>query len=237
MLPRMLYLWVTLATTSLVAPQSPPPKFGALAAAPGSVTLPAEVRGEVGAFVVIQAQTDGKAVRFVPLDAGLSVFPSELLNNRKVTVVVAAKPGKYRILAYSAAGDEPGEPAFTTVIIGNPQPEPPPVPPGPGPGPNPQPGGAYYFLLIRADGPASPAFTQIVSDPAWNKLRMKGHSIKDKTVTEAAAAGVKLPNGTTLPVVVTLQLSADGTTSKIVRPAIPLPDTAAGIEALTNDLP
>jgi hypothetical protein len=126
---RMLHLVMALATFSVVAPQQPPLKYAG-AAAPGSVTLPAEVKGDVGAFVVIVAQTDGKAVRFVPLDGGLSVFPSELLNNRKVTVVVASKPGRYRILAYSAAGDEPGEPAFTTVIIGNPGPE-----PGPTPGP------------------------------------------------------------------------------------------------------
>ena len=210
----------------------PPAK---LRAASPALTVPAEVRMEVGGFAVVTADTLGKSVKFVPLDTGLQRFPPEFISNPKAAILMA--PGvpagkKIRVLVYSAVGDEPTEPAICTILIGPPVVVPPVDPP-------PQTGGAYYFLLIRPDGPASPEFTRIVSDPAWNKLRMKGHSIKDKTVTEAASpsVNVKLPSGTMLPVVVTLQIAADGMSSTIVRPAIPLPTTAAGVEALLNDLP
>lgn len=97
--------------------------------------VPAEVRGEVAAFVTIVAETDGKTVKFVPLDAGLSVFPAGLLANSKATVVTSARPGSYRLLSYTAKGDVPSEPQTTLVIIGaQPGPTPPPpVPPVPVP--------------------------------------------------------------------------------------------------------
>ena len=136
MIDRVFYLVISTAFLAVAADPQPPPKqsppFALLRAAgsPGAVTLPAEVRGEVGAFVVIEAKTEGKSVRFVALDPGLSVFPPELLATKKATVIVAARSGRYRILAYSAVGDEPSEPAFCTVIIGTPGPD-----PGPTPGP------------------------------------------------------------------------------------------------------
>ena len=98
--------------------------------------LPAEVRGEVGSFVTILADTSGKVVKFYPLDPGLSVFPPALLANTKATVVVAAQPGRYRVLAYTASGDTPSDPVLCTVVIGGapPAPVPPsPVPPSPVP--------------------------------------------------------------------------------------------------------
>jgi hypothetical protein len=98
--------------------------------------LPAEVRGEVGSFVTILAETSGKVVKFYPLDPGLSVFPPALLANTKATVVVSAQPGRYRVLAYTASGDTPSDPVLCTVVIGGapPAPVPPsPVPPSPVP--------------------------------------------------------------------------------------------------------
>lgn len=92
--------------------------------------LPPEVKGEPAAFVSIVAETPGKVVRFVPLDSGLSVFPAALLSNPKATVVVASKAGRYRVLAYTAVGEIPSEPAVTTVVIGGGGP-PDPLPPGP----------------------------------------------------------------------------------------------------------
>ena len=96
--------------------------------------LPAEVRGEVAAFVTVVAETTGKTVKFYPLDGGLSVFPAALLANPKATVVVAAKSGTYRLLAYTAAGDVPSDPQICRVVIGNGKPDdvkPPPPPPPP----------------------------------------------------------------------------------------------------------
>lgn len=98
--------------------------------------VPAEVRGEVAAFVTIVAETEGKSVKFVPLDSGLSVFPQGLLSNPKATVVASARAGSYRVLAYTARGDIPSDPQITTVVIGQapapPDPKPP-VPPPPAP--------------------------------------------------------------------------------------------------------
>jgi len=99
-----------------------------------SLTLPAEVKGDPGAFLSVPATTDGKVVRWVALDAGLNIFPVELLKDSKTAVVTAPK-GRYRLLAYTALGDVPSAPAICTVIIG----EAPPIPPGPGPGPDPGP--------------------------------------------------------------------------------------------------
>ena len=97
--------------------------------------LPAEVRGEVAAFVTVVAETTGKTVKFYPLDGGLSVFPAALLANPKATVVVAAKSGTYRLLAYTAAGDVPSDPQICRVVIGNGKPDDvkPPTPPPPQP--------------------------------------------------------------------------------------------------------
>ncbi len=97
--------------------------------------LPAEVKGEVAAFVTVLAETSGKQVKFYPIDAGLSVFPAALLANPKATVVVAAKAGTYRLLAYSAAGDIPSDPQICRVVIGGGKPDDvkPPLPPPPQP--------------------------------------------------------------------------------------------------------
>jgi hypothetical protein len=101
------------------------------------ILLPDTVKAQVGAFIPITAQTKGEIVRFVTLDPGLNVFPSNLLSDKKTTVVVATQNGKYRILAYTSINNIPTEPAFTTVIVGDvnptpPNPEPkPPTPPDP----------------------------------------------------------------------------------------------------------
>lgn len=103
------------------------------------IKLPAEINGTPGQFVTIQADTQGKVVRWVSLDAGLNMFPSELLRDSRYAVVTAAANGRYRLLAYTAAGDEPSAPAVITVVIsGGPNPPVPPIPPGPNP-PNPPP--------------------------------------------------------------------------------------------------
>ena len=96
--------------------------------------IPAEVTGEVAAFVTVIAETNNKQVKFYPIDSGLSVFPAALLANQKATVVVAAKAGTYRLLAYTAAGDIPSEPQICKVIIGGGKPDnlpPTPIPPAP----------------------------------------------------------------------------------------------------------
>jgi hypothetical protein len=99
---------------------------------PPDFELPAEIRGNVGAFISIKPKTKGKYIVYYPLDAGLQVFPSEMLSNKTQTVVAAQQAGRYRLLAYTAVGSIPSLPVVATVIVGD-------APPGPGPGPGPGP--------------------------------------------------------------------------------------------------
>ena len=71
--------------------------FLATQASAQSLTLPAEVKGDPGAFLSVPATTDGKAVRWVALDPGLNVFPVELLKS-SMTAVVSGPKGRYRLL-------------------------------------------------------------------------------------------------------------------------------------------
>jgi hypothetical protein len=111
---------------TLLFSQSPKPE----------ILLPDTVPAQAGVFVPITAVTAGETVKFVALDPGLSVFPSNLLSDKKTTVVVAIKEGRYRVLAYTSINNQPSNPAYTTVVVGDVGPIPPPVPP-PGPGPMP----------------------------------------------------------------------------------------------------
>ena len=121
--------------------------------------LPDTIPAQVGVFVPITAVTAGETVRFVALDPGLSVFPSNLLSDKKSTVVVAIKEGRYRILAYTSINNQPSNPAFTTLVVGdvgplppNPNPNPPgPMPPNPGPKP-PQPDDPFLNSLKSVYG-------------------------------------------------------------------------------------
>ena len=92
------------------------------------ITLTETIKTAPATFVAVTAQTKGLDVVFVTLDPGLSVFPSNLLVDKKTTVVVAPKEGRYRILAYTSIDNKPSQPAYTTIVVGNPPPDPDPVP-------------------------------------------------------------------------------------------------------------
>jgi hypothetical protein len=83
------------------------------------VTLPQEIHGQPGQFISIPSVTDCKSVQWVVLDAGLNLFPVELLRDTTTAVVSASSPGKFRVLAYAAKGDQASKPSITTVIIGD----------------------------------------------------------------------------------------------------------------------
>lgn len=116
-------------------------------AAPPSVKLPATLEVESGGWVVITAETDGKAVKFVPLDPGLKQFPPVLVTDPK-TFVATAPDGTYRVLAYSGNADGPSEPAVCTVKVGKPTPPKPPEPPTPPPGPAPIMADGLHVLIV-----------------------------------------------------------------------------------------
>jgi hypothetical protein len=81
-----------------------------------SLTLPAEIVGGVGEFVTVRPQTSAALVRFIALDAGLSVFPADLLSDKTATVVSSPTAGRYRLLAWLA--DPTTLPVITSVVIG-----------------------------------------------------------------------------------------------------------------------
>lgn len=92
---------------------------------------------------------------------------------------------------------------------------------------------SYYFMAIRPNGAASQDFAKLMALPAWAELRKAGHRVKDKTVSEAAAFGVTLPDGTTLPAIVTL--AEDAESSWVVRGPVAAPTTDEGIRKLPQD--
>lgn len=88
------------------------------------------------------------------------------------------------------------------------------------------PSGALYFLVVRADGPATASHTKLMSLPEWETLKAKGHTFKDKTFTEAVMLGAKFPIGTHLPCVVILRTTLERSEQIAVVPA---PTDGAGI--------
>lgn len=107
-----------------------------------SLELPDKISGRAGEFVVIRPlKIDGGSVQYFAIDPGLSVFPPDLLSDKTCLVVTGYRPGKYRILGYTAKGDKPSPPVVATVTIqGGDNPDPNPGPgPGPSPGPDPVP--------------------------------------------------------------------------------------------------
>lgn len=137
--------------------------------APGqTLKLPAEVKGLAGDFIQVPASTDGNEVRWVPLDAGLRLFPVNLLKDTK-TAVVTGRDGSYRLLAYTAKGDVPSEPAVCVVVIGGVTPPPPP-PPTPG---------TRTVLLVRETASATPELARAIialrAGAHAEYLKSKGH--------------------------------------------------------------
>ena len=103
-----------------------------------SVTLPAEVRGAPGSWIIIAPEkVDGGAVKW-RIDPGLQevrldlLLPPEMLVKLKGKVVTGL-PGRYKVEAWNAKGDVASDIATCWVTITGS------VPPGPGPGPLPPP--------------------------------------------------------------------------------------------------
>ncbi len=128
----------------LQSQQGPPPP-----------TAPSEVRGLVGDWIEVRAEAIG-GVRFQSADKGLKVFPSHLLREGKYTIVSALRPGRYRLMCWTAQGNEPSAATEIIVIVDPDQPEPgpgptPPVPPGPGPVVPDDPAIAEYWKMFQSD--------------------------------------------------------------------------------------
>ena len=110
-----------------------------LAAFGQSVTLPAEIKGAVGAWIIVApTKIDGGTPRW-RIDDGLQevrldlLLPPEMLKQLKGKVVTSNVPGKYRIECWNAKGDAASEIATCWVTIGTPGPTPPTPDPPPAP--------------------------------------------------------------------------------------------------------
>lgn len=123
----------------------------ARAAEPNAVPLklPAEVRAPPATIFEVRAQTTSKAVKWVALTPGLSLRP---IDGGRV-LLVSGPAGRYELLAYTALGDVPSDPARCVVVIGQ--------PPGPRPNPPepPQPPGDPLRAKLKAtfDSDSAPA--------------------------------------------------------------------------------
>lgn len=79
--------------------------------------LPSKITGQPATMIQIKCETKGEIVKFVSLDKGLELLPAELLIDKKSTVVVAKKPGTFKLLAYTAVENKLSDPVFADVII------------------------------------------------------------------------------------------------------------------------
>jgi hypothetical protein len=169
-IPLALLLALAPPSTPTVSPakavQKKPPAFPTtpLRREAPTVTMPVEIVAEVGVFVTISPVTTGKNVVFHAIDPGLSVFPPNLLSNPKVTVVVAQRAGRFRVLAYTAAGDVPSLPAMTTIVVGNAPPVPVPAPVDP----------VVPVGPVRPAGFAGECFDQMKAFPKAEVQTMQG---------------------------------------------------------------
>lgn len=105
-------------------------------AEPPTLKAPARVTMKKGEFVVVKVETTGPAVEFVPLTAGLKLFPSEIVADKKSAVVTSSRVGTHKLLAYSGNADGPSKPVTVEVIVTKDDDDPdvpptPPVPPQP----------------------------------------------------------------------------------------------------------
>ncbi len=154
----------------------------------------ANVAGEVDVPSRVPAVTNGREVRWFAKTPGLRVFPADLLKSSLTAVVWSPNPGVYTLVSYTARGDMPSDPVFSTVTIGGvtPTPVPPPgpappgptpVPPGPTPNPTPDPQPvlkhATFILIDSWIGRAASADLLSLGPEAkaWATIRAAGHTV------------------------------------------------------------
>jgi hypothetical protein len=89
-----------------------------------AITLPAEVKARPAEITELKAQTAGQKVKWVVLTPGLSVRP---IDGGK-TLLFSGPTGRYELIAYTAAGDVPSDPARCVVVIEGEAPPPAPDP-------------------------------------------------------------------------------------------------------------
>lgn len=205
------------------------------AAAPPTLDFPAENRPEAG-YVIVQPKTDAVSITYVALD-GVYPIPAALLSDKRTFAlpVGGLADGQYKFMAVAAGKGGEQSSKLLVVTIGKGDVIPPPKkkepdPKEPAPKDPVTPATKFYFLIVRPDGAASPAFTKAMALPEWGQLRAAGHAVKDLTMSEAAGASLNLPTDPAqLPAVFTLVVSPDNKKSTLVRGAVPMPTVGAAV--------
>jgi hypothetical protein len=201
------------------------------AAAPPSLEFPDVNRPENG-YVVVQPKTDAVSVVYVALD-GVYPIPSALLSDKRTFALPAngLADGEYKFMAVAAGKVGEQTSKLLTVTIGRGGTRPPPDDKKPADPKDPvTPATKFYFLVVRPDGNAAPAFTKAMNLPEWGQLRAAGHTVKEVTAKEAAAPEIGLPTDPAqLPAVFTLVVLPDKKGSALVRGAVPMPTSGPAI--------
>jgi hypothetical protein len=184
-----------------------------------SVTLPAEVKGSPGAWVIVApTSVDGGSPRW-RIDPALQevrldlLLPKDMLGQLKGRVVTGPA-GIYKVEAWNAKGDVASEISVCWIKIGDAVPVPPPLPPVPPVPPPPVNPPAKLTAIILEESAQRTATTAaiIASKSLRDQLHAMGHQVRvyDKDV----GLGVQL-----LPKVVA---------AKVELPALLLAETASG---------
>lgn len=204
---------------------------GPLCAEPPTLTLPAEVAGTSGTFIVVTAETAGKTVQWVPLSPALTIIPPGLLKDSKSAVAMAPK-GRHKLLAYTAVGDEPSAPAITTIVVDGAaeMPDQPSTPPPTTPPTQPptKPAGQVWGVIVQPEGPLHPTLAANRKDAAWERLRAKGvvlSWIEPSQIDASYAAELK---GLALPALLVVRV-ADGRSTVVSKQPLPSPAEAERI--------
>lgn len=202
--------------------------------APPSIEIPSQLK-PTGQYVDYKPKTDAVSITYVGL-SGVDGFPSGVLKdpNHFFLPIAGMKDGEYKFAAVASSATGEQKRVDFSVIVGKggvveplPMPNPDASKPPPDIAPKPT---VYYMMIVRPDGPASKEFTKIMEMSAWGELRKLGHTVKDRTLTEALSLGLPIPQGTTIPAVWLLE--EVGTKSTVKAGPVSLPSTAEGILAL-----
>lgn len=102
----------------------------------------AEIKAKPGRLLKVTVKSNGKIVKWAAPSDECDLIQID----GKSAIFASMTPGRYRIIAYTAIGDQPSEPAICTITVGDPIP--PPTPPTP-PGPNPPPPGPVDPLTAK----------------------------------------------------------------------------------------
>jgi hypothetical protein len=242
----LLLLFSVPAANPIVAGDTPaPPVAPVVVAVKADLKIPATLAAEPGVAVLIEATTDGKTIRWIPISPGCQVFshfdPEE--PGKRFGMFLAPRPGTYKVLAYTAVGDVPSKPAYCVITVHDPNPPPvpptpvPPVPPTPVP-PVPVPvtkANAWIVVVFESSQQTAEYAATMANSDMWQAFTARGHKwrLLDKDlpiVRENGYQRILDEDKVSMPAVILV----DQTTKKKLCPAQPLPKNPAEFTALVE---